>query len=369
MGLCLPDRVWPGWVVRGAVVSSLSPTNQRLAADPGALNALKYSAGKEGESGKAALKDAARQFESLFMRELIKSMREATQKSGLLEGQGSDLGTDLLDQQLSVQLSGQPGGLSAAIERQLSRQMGPASSPQTGPDSAALAGFQAHLRKVPQGTGDGAIPPPADDTQPFKPLSRTGVRALMQYAPSAVPAQAVASGEGAGALQRSAASGKLTPTQRQAGFVAQHSQTAAAVARESGIPAGYMIGQAGHETGWGRSEIRHRDGSPSYNLFGIKATSAWKGKVAEVVTTEYVNGVPRKGVAKFRAYDSYADAFRDYARLITKSPRYDKVLDQVGSVQGFATSLQRAGYATDPQYAAKLSRAINATLSLQRANS
>jgi flagellar protein FlgJ len=347
-------------------MSPLTSSSQGLAADPGALNALKYSAGKEGESGKAALKDAARQFESLFMRELIKSMREATQKSGLLEGQGSDLGTDLLDQQLSVQLSGQPGGLSAAIERQLSRQMNPAAPPE----SAALAGFQAHLSKVPQGTADGAIPPPADDTQPFKPLNRTGLRALLQYAPNALPSQAVVGGADApGSVPRSAASVKLTPTQRQAGFVAQHSQTAAAVARESGIPAGYMIGQAGHETGWGRSEIRHRDGSPSYNLFGIKATSAWKGKVAEVVTTEYVNGVPRKGVAKFRAYDSYADAFRDYARLITKSPRYDKVLDQVGSVQGFATSLQRAGYATDPQYAAKLSRAINATLSLQRANS
>jgi flagellar protein FlgJ len=154
---------------------------------------------------------------------------------------------------------------------------------------------------------------------------------------------------------------------RQAGFVSQHTQAAEAVARESGIPASYMIGQAGHETGWGKSEIRHRDGSNSFNLFGIKATSSWKGKVAEVVTTEYINGVPRKLVAKFRAYDSYADSFRDYARLIGNSPRYDKVMDQIGSVHGFASGLQKAGYATDPQYAAKLSRAINTTLQLQRA--
>ena len=285
-------------------------SNQRLASDPGSLNALKFSAGQEGDKGKAALKETAKQFEALFRRELIKSMREATMKSGLLEGEGGNLGNDLLDQQFAVQLSGMPGGLSGAIERQLSRQMAPA-------DPAAA---------------DAAKAAPVANAAPM-------------------------------ASTVSRASGGT----RQAGFVDQHSQAAAQVARESGIPASYMIGQAGHETGWGKSEIRHRDGSPSFNLFGIKATSAWKGKVAEITTTEYVNGTPRKTVAKFRAYDSYADSFRDYARLITKSPRYDQVMDQVGSVQGFASGLQKAGYATDPQYAAKLSRAINMTLSLQRA--
>lgn len=310
---------------------------QGLAADPGALNALRYGAGRDGQGGKTALKEAARQFESLFMRELIKSMREATQKSGLLDGQGSDLGTDLLDQQLAVQLSGLPGGLSSAIERQLGRQI-PAGGGGTGDGPAGAAS-----------TGATAVPP-------FQPLDRTALQALMRYAPA--PAPAAAAGTAA-----------ATPSQRQAGFVARHREAAEAVSRESGIPAGYMIGQAGHETGWGRSEIRTADGSPSYNLFGLKATSAWKGKVAEVTTTEYVNGVPRKTTARFRAYDSYADAFRDYARLITRSPRYDQVMDQIGSVQGFAASLQRAGYATDPQYAAKLSRAINTTLSLQRAQS
>ncbi|MGI9218918.1 MAG: flagellar assembly peptidoglycan hydrolase FlgJ [Hydrogenophaga sp.] len=275
---------------------------QGLAADPSALNALRYGTGGGGD--KAALKEAAKQFESLFMRELIKSMREATSKSGLMDNEGSDMGTDLLDQQFAVQLSGLPGGLSEAIERQLGRQMGGASA--TTPGGAAVNALPSTVGRV--GTGS-----------------------------------------------------------RQAGFVSQHTQAAEVVARESGIPASYMIGQAGHETGWGKSEIRHRDGSNSFNLFGIKATSSWKGKVAEVVTTEYVNGVPRKQVAKFRAYDSYADSFRDYARLIGNSPRYDQAMDQIASLQGFATGLQKAGYATDPQYAAKLSRAINTTLQLQRA--
>ncbi len=280
-------------------------TPSGLAADPTALNALRYGPGKGDD--KAALKEAAKQFESLFMRELIKSMREATQKSGLMDGEGSNLGMDLLDQQFSVQLSGLPGGLSEAIERQLGRQMTPTDATRGGGSAA---------------------------------LSATGDTSTV---------------------------GRVNAGPRQAGFVEQHSEAAATVARESGIPASFMIGQAGHETGWGRSEIKHADGSPSHNLFGIKATDSWKGKVAEITTTEYINGEPRKVTAKFRAYDSYADSFRDYARLIGNSPRYEGVMDQLHSVQGFASGLQKAGYATDPQYAAKLSRAINSTLSLQRA--
>jgi peptidoglycan hydrolase FlgJ len=149
--------------------------------------------------------------------------------------------------------------------------------------------------------------------------------------------------------------------------VQRHSEAAREVEKATGLPAGFMIGQAGHETGWGRQEIKNADGSASFNLFGIKAGPGWTGKVAEVTTTEYVNGQPQKIVAKFRAYSTYAESFRDYARLINDSPRYAQARQQTGSVQAFAGGLQKAGYATDPNYAAKLSRAINTTLQLQRA--
>ncbi|WP_265685666.1 glycoside hydrolase family 73 protein, partial [Verminephrobacter eiseniae] len=138
------------------------------------------------------------------------------------------------------------------------------------------------------------------------------------------------------------------------------------VARDSGIPAGFMLGQAGHETGWGQSEIKHADGSNTFNLFGLKAGQGWAGKVAEVRTTEYVDGRPRKVLAKFRAYDSYEESLRDYARLINGSPRYAKARAQTGSVVAYATELQKAGYATDPGYARKLSGAIHSALRAQR---
>ena len=275
-------------------------SSNALAADARSLNALKLQAGKNTP---AAIKEAARQFESLFMRELIKSMREATMKSGMLESSGGELGQDLLDQQLAVQMSGRPGGLSDTITRQLMLQTAPATE-----------------LPVPQAHGA-----PASVTNPTP----------------AGPAQA--------------------------GFVTRHAATAARVAQDSGIPAGFMLGQAGHETGWGKHQIKLPDGAPSFNLFGIKAGNGWHGKVAEVTTTEYSNGTANKVLARFRAYGSYEESFRDYARLITQSPRYAQASQQTGSVQAFAAGLQRAGYATDPEYANKLSRAINSTLQLQRA--
>ncbi|MCB2002526.1 MAG: flagellar assembly peptidoglycan hydrolase FlgJ [Burkholderiaceae bacterium] len=280
---------------------SFSSNLNALAADSRSLDALKLKAGQNSAS---AIKDAARQFESLFMRELIKSMREATMKSGLLDSPGGDLSADMLDQQMSVQMSGLQGGLSDMIARQLAQRISGESVPV--PSTAPV----------------------------LAPIESTGAR---------------------------------RPSDSQSEFVQRHAQAAARVEQSSGIPAAFMLGQAGHETGWGRSEIRMADGSPSHNLFGIKATGGWSGKVAEITTTEYVNGVAQKVVAKFRAYDSYEDSLRDYARLITESPRYAQVSQQTDSVQAWTTGLQRAGYATDPDYASKLSRAINTTLQLQRA--
>ncbi|HQY75505.1 MAG TPA: flagellar assembly peptidoglycan hydrolase FlgJ [Rhodoferax sp.] len=296
-----------------------------LAADAQSLGNLKMEAGK---SSPEAIKETAKQFESLFMRELMKSMREATLKSGMLDNPGSDLGTDLLDQQFSVQMSGQRGGLSEMIEQQLTRQMGL----KQGVDSA-----------------------PSSPTAPVAPAATNTTAAASAKASAPVES-----------ATRPTNKTPRTPTTNQADFVRKHSDVASKIEKSSGIPASYMLGQAGHETGWGKFEIKQKGGAPSFNLFGIKAGAGWTGKVAEVTTTEYVNGVAHKKVAKFRAYDSYEDSFKDYARLISESPRYAKVKTQTGSAHAFASGLQKAGYATDPDYAAKLSRAINTTLQLRR---
>jgi flagellar protein FlgJ len=298
--------------------SGLSSLSNSLAADAQSLGNLKAEASK---SSPETIRETAKQFESLFMRELIKSMREATMKSGMLDNPGSDLGTDLLDQQFAVQMSGQPGGLSDLIAQQLTRQMG-----------AAKDGNASSKDAVGAAKGSDAA---------------SSAVALASPTPAPIKSQ-------------------RAPTTSQADFVHRHSDVASKIEKASGIPASYMLGQAGHETGWGKFEIKQKGGAPSFNLFGIKAGANWKGKVAEVTTTEFVGGVAKKTVARFRAYDSYEDSFRDYASMISESPRYSHAKLQTGSVQAFASGLQKAGYATDPDYAAKLSRAINTTLQLRR---
>lgn len=118
-----------------------------------------------------------------------------------------------------------------------------------------------------------------------------------------------------------------------------------------------MVAQAALETGWGEKQLRHADGSPSHNLFNIKAGSSWDGRTVNVGTTEYANGRTYAEQSRFRAYGSYAESFADYARLLSNSPRYAAVLGQ-RDAGGFARGLQQAGYATDPMYADKLARII-----------
>ena len=176
-------------------------------------------------------------------------------------------------------------------------------------------------------------------------------------------ARALPGGNAVPALDTRLASGK---TRGQPEHVRHFQQRLAGHAeeasRETGIPAKFMLGQAALESGWGRREIVAADGQKSHNLFGIKATPGWKGKTAEAVTTEYVNGVAHTRREKFRVYDSYADGFRDYARLLSKNPRYEGVIAGAQDANSFARGLQRAGYATDPNYANKLSRIINQSL-------
>lgn len=140
-------------------------------------------------------------------------------------------------------------------------------------------------------------------------------------------------------------------------FVQRMLPHAEQASRKTGVPADFIMGQAALESGWGRHEIRQADGSSSHNLFGIKAGADWQGKVAAVTTTEYHDGTATRQVERFRAYDSYAEGFEDYARLLRDNPRYAGVQGQQDAAQ-FAQSLQQAGYATDPDYADKLGRVI-----------
>jgi flagellar protein FlgJ len=136
-------------------------------------------------------------------------------------------------------------------------------------------------------------------------------------------------------------------------FVARLSTPARVVSQQSGIPHQLIVAQAALESGWGQREIPAADGSPSYNLFGIKAGGSWDGPVTEITTTEFEQGAAKKIKAKFRVYGSYVEAMADYVKLLTNNPRYAGVANARSPEQA-AQALQQAGYATDPQYASKL---------------
>lgn len=307
-----------------------------LTTDVNALNSLKSQANAKNPQ---AAREAAKQLESLFMHEMIKSMRQATMKSGLLDNESSKLADSMLDQQMSVSMAGLPGGLTDVITAQIARSMG-LSPEDAGVTSMRPNGVENSFSIPSTVSFAGGRTPRYPGLSGMSPIG--GNTAFLDaYAPS--------------------------PKGRD-NFVQSHSAAAQRVARESGIPASYMLGQAGHETGWGKSEIRGDNGSNSFNLFGIKATGNWKGKVAEITTTEYIDGIPRKVKDKFRAYDSYEESFRDYARLITENPRYAQAMQSTGSATAYASALQKAGYATDPQYANKLSRAIQSAQNVQLGN-
>lgn len=269
------------------------------------------------------LKQAAQQFEGMLLQMMLKSMRDATPQDGLLNSDQTRFFTSILDQQLAQNLSSQNGlGFAAQIEQQL----GHATSGGADPASPLEALQQSLLLRQAANSsarfaGGGAE-------------RNYGVRnATAAYAGSAAS----------------------TSPEEYVNRVWPHAVEAA---NSIGVPPQFLIAQSALETGWGKSEIRRADGSSTYNVFGIKAGRSWQGESVEVQTTEYVNGEPLTTRERFRVYSSYAEAFNDYASLLSNNARFSNVIGQQDGTQ-FARSLQESGYATDPAYAKKLDRIIN----------
>jgi peptidoglycan hydrolase FlgJ len=289
-------------------VNDIFPGSQSFALDPRALDRLRTDAGAAPEK---ALRQAAKQFEVLFMNMLMKSMRDAVPQDGPLQSDHTRMYTGMLDQQLAQTLASRGLGLAEVMVRQLSRNAGSVSAEKA-------------LGTPGTGEVDGAAPPA--EKQPVQGTSDAGLR------PS------IAS--------------------RSRDFVNRLWPHAVEASRETGLPPHFILGQAALESGWGARETRGPGGAPTFNLFNIKAGQSWRGESAEVPTTEYVGGAAQKVSARFRSYASYADAFRDYATLLKSNSRYAGVLQSGNDPAQFARELQKAGYATDPEYASKLTRVI-----------
>jgi flagellar protein FlgJ len=289
-----------------------APINTNVYAnDPAALSGLRNDARTQDP---AALKQAAKQFESLFTHMLLKSMREANKTFGdpLFGSDQQEFYQDMFDDQMAVQLAQGKGlGLADMLVRQL-QGVGGASK------------------------GDG--PRAAGDSQSTEGLP----------------------------LQKPLAAPLATS---KADFVQKMLPHAQAAARELGVDPTMLVAQAALETGWGQSVPHTADGTPSYNFFGIKAGASWNGPSVNMPTLEFEEGIPVRRTERFRAYGSPADGFRDYANLIRGSSRYESALDSGSNAATFASALQDGGYATDPNYANKVVGVVRQVRELAAADS
>lgn len=363
------------------------------------LNRLAQMKGKDRDSSEN-VKKVAGEFESLFLSQMLKSMRSANQaladKDSPFSSETTKQYQDMYDQQLAVSLSRDGGGIGLAnvLERQLSKTAQPSARPnpfaqvgQAEPTEGQLAaGRNAKLNDV---ASHGLKPTNAvasgrDDSSalnsrrlalPGRLAERTAANisgaaeqgaTLKQSFQEVAAAQSAwrqqatqpgskpaASTEAVASVDSAAAATGKTRFRTRQEFVDTMMPMAEAAAKRLGVDPKYLVAQAALETGWGKHMVKQADGSNSNNLFGIKS-HGWDGGSAPAVTQEFVNGKAVTETAKFRTYDSFADSFHDYVNFLQSNDRYDKALSTNGNSERFMQGLQQAGYATDPQYARKV---------------
>ena len=308
--------------------------------DLNALQQLKHSA-KDADSKEAALEAVAKQFESLFVSMMIKSMRDANKgfsEGNLLQSSETDFYQQMFDSQLAVSISTSKGlGLSEVIKRQLSPDL---SRPQAGKDGFALAGYGRAIAPMKMHTG---------------PELDAALQQVQSGIDTLTPPDAVVANDAVRPAQAPSRPEKVTPHfDSPQDFIEKLYPMAQSVEQQTGIDARLMLAQSALETGWGKHQIYHANGQPSFNLFGIKAQPGWDGERAQVTTTEYRGGVALKEQAEFRSYDSFRESFRDYAEFLNGQQRYQPALASKADPKAFAYALQDSGYATDPAYGDKI---------------
>jgi peptidoglycan hydrolase FlgJ len=295
---------------------ALSPADAPVYTDLAGLTALKRGAASKDP---AAIREVARQFESMFTSMMLKSMRDASGPDPVFGSDQEQMYQGLFDDQLALQMSHGKGlGLADMLIRQL-QKMG-------------LAGA---------GAGTGGIGSAQIDLDPSR-VGASGIPAATATTNTKAGAAAYIATQGASASEQQSFARTLWPQAQAAG-------------QRLGVDPRNLIAQAALETNWGRNMPQDANGASSNNLFGMKAARGWAGPTVTAPTEEYANGSRTRTQAQFRAYPDAAQSLQDYVALLQNNPRYAGALNTGSDVQAFATGLQRGGYATDPDYARKIS--------------
>jgi len=365
----------------------VTPQSAAVYVDFNGLAALKQQARQESPE---ALKEAAKQFESLFLGMILKNARQAKLADDPLDSQQARFYREMYDQQLALHLAGESRlGLADLIVKQLGgKDVADSREPMDLPryrenPAIQLASYRSRIKDE-SNVDDATSVSPADMTDLMDfvnltpppspaptgiPIAETHVPDLPPVMPGgdgflieALPLAATAHSERATpptpTVSAPLSSPALEDTERFIEVLRPHAEKAA---RELGVDANLLLAQAALETGWGRAVIKHANGANSHNLFNIKADQRWQGPQAVVNTLEYENGVAQRKKAAFRSYASYEESFRDYVAFLKENPRYNEALRQTEQPARYIRALQRAGYATDPRYADKVMKIYQRT--------
>lgn len=297
--------------------------------DLNGLNAIKRQAGTDR---RAALEQVAKQFEGLFLSEMMKSMRKVNEvfsEGNYLNSHQGQMYQDMFDKQLTLSMSDSGQfGLADSLVRQLSKQI-PGMDASGDKRASHKGSISDYVRNLPSLSA--ALPEKVSQVDQV--IKRNDV-AASENSQTALPKRF------------------KSPEQ----FVESLMPLAEKVTANSDVNPKVMVAQAALETGWGQHMIEGQTEQASHNLFGIKADSRWQGPSVGITTTEYREGRPMKEQAQFRAYPGFEASFRDYLGFLENNPRYREALNSADQPDVFAQRLQDAGYATDPAYSDKIQR-------------
>ncbi|MAZ88275.1 MAG: flagellar assembly peptidoglycan hydrolase FlgJ [Cellvibrionaceae bacterium] len=290
--------------------------------DLNSLQKIKQMGRGDDADKQQALEAVAKQFESVFLNMMMKSMREANQafEDESMSSNEMDFYQQMFDQQLALSLSKDGVGIADALVRQLQRQLPSSYSSQGTEKSANPFDMYSDIQRLMESSRTKVMSP--KNGEAVAPIADRAKEDLSLSSPDT--------------------------------FIQQLYPMAEKAAAKLGVDPRALLSQAALETGWGQHMIKGAQGENSHNLFGIKANNGWGGEVATVQTLEYRNGIPQQQVANFRSYDSYQQSFDDYVEFIQSNGRYQKALDSASSTEDYLRQLQSAGYATDPNYANKI---------------
>ena len=293
------------------------------------LTGLEQLRQRAGNADPNALKEAAAQFDALFIGMMLKSARAASLGNGIFDSQASSQYLELMDDQVALEFA-RKGGL----------------------------GFGTLLLEQISPGGEGHVSSSGTDSSPYTSSAQT-VATLAARLPAMLralssgnevdPLGVADDGTTAAVATEAAPSGDAVEH-----FVRRYLPDATAAAHKLGLDPRLLLAQAALETGWGAATPQHPDGRSANNLFGMKAGDGWQGGRVAHWTMEHLDGVTARKREVFRAYDHAAQSFADYVDLIGSSPRYAQALGHAGDPESYARSVAEAGYATDPDYASKL---------------